>query len=146
MQHMNASECDAAGGGGSLMFGPDADAEGLVLHLLNRQDLYVARSTCQAAQHGLGAMSTTLVLSEDSVDGAEVLPSVDLARSFPGVRTLVLRCDKHASEGWAARFCAFVAHNLAALQQLQHLDLLGTTTFNGATFDGHASMQLSWTA
>jgi hypothetical protein len=48
---------------------------------------------------------------------------VDLARSFPGVRTLVLRCDGDAGEGWAARFVAFVARNLAALQQLEHLEV-----------------------
>jgi hypothetical protein len=108
------------------MFGPDADAEGLVLDLLNSQDRYVARRTCSARRRGLGARTTTLVLSEDRVDGAEVLASVDLARSFPGVRTLVLRCDVNVQEGWPARSCAFVARNLAALQQLQHLDLLGT--------------------
>jgi hypothetical protein len=118
----------AAAAGGSQTFGPDADAEGLVLDLLNRQDRYVARRSCQAAQHGLGARTTTLVLCEDRVDGAEVLPPVDLASSFPGVRTLALRCDKHTREGWPARFCAFVARNLAALQHLQHLDLLGAAS------------------
>jgi hypothetical protein len=40
-------ECDPAAAGGSLMFGPDADAEGLVLDLLNRQDRYVAVLPCQ---------------------------------------------------------------------------------------------------
>jgi hypothetical protein len=119
----------APGAGGSLTFGPDADAEGLVLDLLNRQDRYVARRTCQAAQHGLGARTTTLVLCEDRVGGAEVLASVDLARSFPGVRTLVLRFYATASRGWQSRFCAFVARNLAALQQLHHLDLLGTDNY-----------------
>jgi hypothetical protein len=99
-----------------------------VLDLLHRQDRYVARRTCSARRHGLGARTTTLVLCEDRVDGAEVLASVDLARSFPGVRTLMVRCHTDAGERWQSRFCAFVTRNLAALQQLQHLDLLGTYT------------------
>jgi hypothetical protein len=53
-----------------------------------------------------------------------VLASVDLASSFPSVRTLVLRCkERPAWEGWPRRFAAFVSRNAAALQQLWHLDL-----------------------
>jgi hypothetical protein len=64
-----------------------------------------------------------------------VLPSVDLASSFPALRTLVLRCRgaarkgsilqerSTASGGWPERFAAFASRNAAALQQLRHLDL-----------------------
>jgi hypothetical protein len=55
--------------GAAGLFGPDADAEGLVLDLLNRQDRCVARRTCSARRLGLGGRTTTLVLCEDSVNG-----------------------------------------------------------------------------
>jgi hypothetical protein len=105
------------------LLGPNADAESLVLGLLNRQDRYLARRTCHVRRRELGARTTTLVLSEDEA-GKAVLPSVDLASSFPSVRTLVLRCKEGlAEEGWPGRFSAFVSRNAAALQQLRHLDL-----------------------
>jgi hypothetical protein len=54
------------------------------------------------------------VLSEDDA-GEAVLPSVDLASSFPWC------CGARA--GWPGRFAAFVSRNAAALGQLRHLDL-----------------------
>jgi hypothetical protein len=94
-----------------------------VLGLINRQDRYLARRTCHARRRELDARATKLVLSEEEA-GEAVLPSVDLASSFPSVRTLVLRCKEGpAEEGWPERFAAFVSRNAAALQQLQHLDL-----------------------
>ena len=104
--------------------GPDADGESLVLDLLNRQDRYALRRTCQARRLELGARTATLVLSEEGED-AELVLSVDLARSFPAVRTLVLRCDYLAVAGWPERFAAFVARNLGALGQLQLIDVQG---------------------
>jgi hypothetical protein len=104
------------------LLGPGADAESLVLSLINRQGRYLARRTCHARRRELGARTTTLVLSEDKA-GEAVLASVDLASSFPALCTLVQRCMKDAWEGWPERFCAFVSRNAAALQQLRHLDL-----------------------
>jgi hypothetical protein len=104
------------------LLGPGADAESLVLGRINRQDRYLARCTCHARRRELGARTTTLVLSEEEA-GEAVLPSVDLASSFPALRTLVLRCKEAAKEGWPERFAAFVSLNAAALQQLRHLDL-----------------------
>jgi hypothetical protein len=103
------------------LLGPGADAESLVLGLINRQDRYLARRTCHARRRDLGARTTTLVLSEDEA-GKAVLPSVDLASSFPALRTLVLRCKEDAWERWPERFAAFISCNAAALQQLRHLD------------------------
>jgi hypothetical protein len=102
-----------------------------VLGLINRQDRYLARRTCHARRRELGARTTTLVLPEDKA-GEAVLASVDLASSFPSVRTLVLRCSKDVftedcldrwTERWTERFAAFISRNAAALQQLRHLDL-----------------------
>jgi hypothetical protein len=104
------------------LLGPGADAESLVLGLLNRQDLYPARRTCHARRRELGARTTTLVLSQDEA-GEDVLPSVDLASSFPALRTLVLLCMGSAEPGWPERCAAFVSRNAAALQQLRHLDM-----------------------
>jgi hypothetical protein len=104
------------------LLGPGADAESLVLGLINRQDRYLARRTCHARRRELGARTTTLVLSEDT-EGEALLASVDLASSFPAVRTLVLRCKDSARQGWAERLAAFVSRNAAALRQLRHLDL-----------------------
>jgi hypothetical protein len=104
------------------LFGPNPDSEWLVLDLLNRQDRYVARRTCQARRRELGARTSTLVLSQDG-EGEEALGTLDLAASFPAVRTLVLRCSLAVKQGWPQRFAAFVARNLGALQQLQRLDL-----------------------
>jgi hypothetical protein len=81
---------DAPGTSMAGLLGPGADAEPLVLGLINRQDRYLARRTCQARRRELGPRTTTLVLSEDKA-GEAVLPSVDLASSFPALRTLVLR-------------------------------------------------------
>jgi hypothetical protein len=98
------------------LLGPSADAVAPVLSLINRQDRYLARRTCQARRRELGARTTTLVLSEEEESEA-VLASVDLA-------SLVLRCKAWpAREGWPERFAAFVSRNEAALQQLRHLDL-----------------------
>jgi hypothetical protein len=108
------------------LLGPGADAESLVLGLINRQDRYLAPRTCHARRRELGARTTTLVLPKDKAGEAvlPVLPSVDLASSFPSVRTLVLRCmEGPAREGWPERFAAFVSRNAAALQQLRHLDM-----------------------
>jgi hypothetical protein len=101
------------------LLGPNADAKSLVLDLINRQDRYMAPRTCHARRRELGARTTTLVLSEDKA-GEALLPSADLASSFPSVRTLVLRCKAAARETWPQRF--------AALQQLRHLDL-GSSSF-----------------
>jgi hypothetical protein len=104
------------------LLGPGADAESLVLGLINHHDRYLARRSCHARRRELGARTATLVLSEDEA-GEAVLPSVDLASSFPSVRTLVLRCKAAAKPGWPERFTAFVSCNAAALQRLRHLDL-----------------------
>jgi hypothetical protein len=104
------------------LFGPHADAEGLVLALLHRQDRYLARRTCSTRRRELGAGTRTLVLSEDGEE-ALVLPTVNLASSFPALRTLVLLCEGDAREGWLERFAAFATRSRGALQQLRHLDL-----------------------
>jgi hypothetical protein len=101
---------------------PPAAAPGLVLALLHRQDRYLALRTCSTRRRELGARTRTLVLSEEGREGeAPLLPTVDLASSFPALRTLVLRCTY--KDGWAERFAAFVTRNRVALQQLQHVDL-----------------------
>jgi hypothetical protein len=106
------------------LFGPHADAEGLVLALLHRQDRCLARRTCSTRRRELGAETRTLVLSEDGEEGgALLLRTVNLASSFPALCTLVLRCKGAALEGWAERFADFITDNRGALQQLQHLDL-----------------------
>jgi hypothetical protein len=106
------------------LFGPLADAEGLVLALLHRQDRYLARRTCSTRRRELGAETRTLVLSEDGTKGeALLLPTVHLASSFPALRTLVLPCKDSAGEGWSECFAAFVTRNRGIVQQLQHLDL-----------------------
>jgi hypothetical protein len=106
------------------LFGPNADAEGLVLALLHRQDRYLARCTCSTRRRELGARTRTLVLSEeDGEEGGALLPTVHLSSNFPALRMLVLRCREDAGEGWADRFAAFVARNRGVLQQLRHLDL-----------------------
>ena len=106
----------------TALIGPNADAEALILGLLNRQDRYVLRRTCQARRRELGARTTTLVLSEDAA-GEAVLHTVDLAASFPSLRKLVLRCKEAAQQGWPERLATFVSRNQGALAQLQHLDL-----------------------
>jgi hypothetical protein len=106
------------------LFGPNADAEALVLALLNRQDRYLARRTCSTRRRELGAKTSTLVLSEDGEESkAPRPPTVHLASSFPALRTLVLRCKEDDMQGWPDSFAAFVIRNSGALQQLQHLDL-----------------------
>jgi hypothetical protein len=121
------------------LLSPNANAESLALGLINRQDRYLARRTCHAWRRELGARTTTLVLSEDEA-GKAVLPSVDLASSFPALRTLVLRCKEGpAWEGWPERFAAFTCRNSAALQQLRHLDL----SYNDDTSPPIASIVLT---
>jgi hypothetical protein len=106
------------------LFGPGADAESRVLEFINRQDRYIARRTCRARRRELGALTTTLVLSEEDTDaGRELLESMDLAASFPALRRLVLRSDNFDDCAWPERFKAFIRRNLLALAQLQHLDL-----------------------
>jgi hypothetical protein len=110
------------------LFAPDADSERLVLDsVLHRQDAYALRLVCKALRRELGARTTTLVVSEDRSSGTELL-SVDLARAFPGLRVLVLRCSEYAEDRWMnpwpKRFAAFVKRNLGVLaQQLERLDL-----------------------
>jgi hypothetical protein len=129
------------------LLGPGADAESLVLGLINRQDRCLARRTCHARRRELGARTTTLVLSKDEA-GEAVLASVDLASSFPSVRTLVLRSNEGAArQGWPERFCAFVScafvsRNAAALQQLRLLDL-GYNCFDSSSTLGITSSVLA---
>jgi hypothetical protein len=101
---MTAPEAEASVASGDApsasmagLLGPGADAESLVLGLINRQDRYLSRRTCHARRRELGARTTTLVLSEDEA-GLAVLPSVDLASSFPALRTLVLHCRQAVKE------------------------------------------------
>jgi hypothetical protein len=99
------------------------DVEDLIFGLLHPADVKSLRLVSRAARLHAGALVRRLLLVEDGSSGG-VLPSVDLAASYPALESITIRCAHGRREGWDERFAAFVQRNQQqALAPLGHLDL-----------------------